>query len=69
MVKYILLCCISLTKNALEHVHFEDELEQLFLMHQVDSHWIMLRLCPSHGRSVSLRVNGGVGWLGRWASA
>ena len=67
MVKYILLCCISLTKNALEHEL--DELEQLFLMHQVDSHWIMLRLCPSHGRSVSLGVNGGVGWPGRWASA
>ncbi len=29
----------------------------------------MLRLCPAHGRSASLGVNGGVGWPGLWASA
>ena len=34
-----------------------------------DGHWITLRLGPSHGRSASLGVNGGVGGPGRWASA
>ncbi len=29
----------------------------------------MLRLCPAHGRSASLGVNGGVGWPGLRASA
>ena len=36
---------------------------------KVYGHWIMLWLCPSHGRSLSLGVNGGMSWPGRWASA
>ena len=30
----------------------------VFSVSKVDGHWIMLRLCPSHGRSASLGVNG-----------
>ena len=39
-----------------------------FSTSKVDDHWIMLWLCPTHGRSASLGVNG-VGWPQRWASA
>ena len=109
--KLIFKYIISLTKNALEHVHLEDcsfrisclsqvDWLDFLLIHsrtrvtvhlpleaqrpstsmglhrtaffsasKVDGHWIMLRLCPFHGRSVSLGVIRGGGWPGCWASA
>ena len=40
-----------------------------FIESKVDGHWITLRLGPSHWRSASLGVDGGVGGPGRWTSA
>ena len=60
--------CICLFKIS---VHWRQWgcIEQLFLVTKVDGHWVMLRLCPTHGRSGSPGVNGALGWPGRWPSA
>ncbi len=36
-------------------------LNSFFSAEKQDGHWIMLRLCPAHGRSASL------GWMEEWA--
>ena len=60
--------CICLSKLSVHRLQWGC-IEQPFLVSKVNGHWIMLRLCPSHGHSESLGVNGAVGSPERWPSA